>query len=159
MPKKHIEINEVGEYQAAVLPCNRLSELRHSIGIVLCSDVVPYSAPVVNIVDFSNAKDGHVSFGKDVEQHRAGRLDCVIVAALGSAEISWRAGKWPSNHAAHAIWPVQQFPRDLANPIKLRNRNYVFVRGNLENAVARSVNNRKTHAHMLFAKLFDNFRA
>ena len=55
--------------------------------------------------------------------------------------------------------PVEQFPRDLAHAIEPRNRNHVFVRGDLEDAVAGGVHDELAGAHVLFAEFFDDFGA
>ncbi len=79
------------------------------------------------------------------------------MTTFGAPKISYRAGKGTRDHSANAIRPIEQLSRNLANPVQLGNRDHFFVRGNLEDAVARRVDDRKTGADVLFAKLFDNF--
>ena len=104
-------------------------------------------------------KTGTPSVGEHVEQHRFRRVDGVIVAALGPAEVSRRAGERPGNDAADAIRPVQHFSGDFAHAVKLGDRDHVFVGGDLEDAVARGVDDREAGAHVLLAQLLENFRA
>src|SRR5580704_14308036 len=78
---------------------------------------------------------------------------------LRPPEISGRASERPRDHATHAIRSIQKFSRDLAHLVKFRHRNYVLVRRNLKDAVARRVYDRKTGPHMLLVELFDYFRA
>ena len=87
------------------------------------------------------------------------RLDGVIVAAFGAAEISWRAGEGPRDHAAYAVGAVEQFAGDFAHAIELGDGDHVFVRGDLEDAVAGGVDDREAGAHVLLAEFLDDFSA
>ena len=75
------------------------------------------------------------------------------------AKCPTRTCEWPRNDAPHAVRPVEQFPRNFAHAIKFRDRDHVFMRGNLKDAVARSVDNRFSRANVLFAEFLDDFRA
>ena len=54
---------------------------------------------------------------------------------------------------------IQQFSSDFAHAIQVGNRNHIFMRGDLKDAVARGVHDRLARSNMLFTKLFDNFRS
>jgi hypothetical protein len=51
---------------------------------------------------------------------------------------------------------IQQFPGDFAHTVQLVDRNYVFVRGNLEYAVARRVHDRLSRPYVFFAQFLDD---
>src|SRR5208283_60327 len=112
-----------------------------------------YAAGVVDVVNFAYAENGGFIFGQDVEEHGLRRLDGVIVAAFGAAEISSRAGEGAGDYSANAIGAVEKFSGDFADAIKIGDRDYVFVRGDLENAVAGGVNDGVAGAHVFCAEL------
>ena len=92
-----------------------------------------------NIADFAHPDDGKAVDNRI--QNDAGRFHGVIVPAGGAAKISRRAIKRPCDDAADAII-VTAAPRDFANLIKPRDRNNLFVRGDLEDGIRRRVKNR-----------------
>ena len=61
--------------------------------------------------------------------------------------------------ATDAMWTVKQFASDFADAILVRDRNNVFVRRDLEYAVARGVDDWSSGAHVLFSQFFEDFRA
>jgi hypothetical protein len=54
---------------------------------------------------------------------------------------------------------IEKFARDFAHAVELLGGDDVFVRGDLEHAVTRGVDDRLSRAHMLFAELLDDFCA
>ena len=102
-------------------------------------------------------KIGILRLDEHVHQHRARRLDRVIVAALGAPKISRRARERPGDHAAHFVRPVQHFAGNFAHAVQLGDGDHVFVRRNLEYAVARSVHDRKTRSNVFLAQFLDDF--
>ena len=68
-------------------------------------------------------------------------------------------GERARDHAADAIRPVEQRARDFAHAIKLGDGNHVLVRGDLKDAVAGRVDDRKAGADVFFAKFLDDFGA
>src|SRR5580692_5868926 len=159
MPVEHIEIDEIGEDEAGLLLGERGVQFLHAVRVVFGLDVIGNAPAVVDVMNFADAENWNFLFDEHIHQHRARRLNRVIVAALGAAEISWRSGEWPGDHAAHFIRPDQHFARDFAHAVKLGDGNYVFMRGNLKNAVARGVNDREARSNVFLAQLFDDFRS
>ena len=102
-------------------------------------------------MNFAYAEDGGFVFGQDVEEHGLGRLDGVIVAAFGAAKISWRAGEGARDHTAYAVGAVEKFSGDFAHAVELGDGDHVFVRGDLEDAVAGGVHDRVAGAHVFRA--------
>src|SRR5215510_2113344 len=80
------------------------------------------------------------------------------MAPRGANKIAGRSGERTSNHSTNAVRAIEQFPRDFAHAVKVRDGNHVFVRGNLEYTVTRRINNRFSRANMFFAELFNDFR-
>ena len=159
MAIQHVEIHEVAKNQSISAFVNRSRQFLHSIGIRFCGDVLLHSAAIINVVNLADAEDLHTFFGKHVHQHRSRRIDRVIMSSRSARETSRRSRKRPCNYPSHAMWPVQKFPCDFAHAIKLRDRNHIFMRGNLKNAVAGRVHNRLARVHMLFTQLLDNLRS
>jgi len=156
---EHVEIHEIGEDEAGGAVAESGVEFFHAVGVVFRGDVVRDAAAVVDVVDFADAEDGDAAVGENVEQHGAGRLDDVVVTALGAAEIAGSAKKRSRDDAADAMRAVEQFASELAHAVKLGDGNDLFVRGDLEYAVAGGVDDGAAGANVLFAKLFDDFGA
>ena len=93
MAVEHVKIHEVGEDQTARLLREGLSQLGHSVGVVSRGDVIFHAAAVIDVVNLADAEHGNFFLGQDIQQHRAWRLDRVIVTAFGAAKISRRAGR------------------------------------------------------------------
>jgi hypothetical protein len=87
-------------------------------------------------MNLPDSKNRYASLGKHIQQHGLWRIDGVIVPSRGPREMAGGAGKWTRNDAPNTVRPVEQFPRNLAHAIKLRDLNDLFMRGNLKNAVA-----------------------
>jgi len=87
------------------------------------------------------------------------RLDRVIVTSLGAPEVSRRPGKGPRNHAPDFVWTIEHLARDFAHAVEIRNRDHIFMRRNLKDAVTGRVYDRKSGSDVLFAQLLDDFRA
>ncbi len=123
----------------------------HAVGVVPGGDVALDAPAVVDVVNLADAEDRHFALDQYIHQHGVRRLDSVIVAALGAPEIPRRSSKGPRDDSADFVRSVEHFARDLAHAVKLIDGNHVFVRRNLEYAVARGVNDRKSRAQMFFA--------
>ena len=132
-------------------------EFLHAVRVVFRGDVVVDAAAVVDIVNFADAEDRNFSFDEHIHQHRARRLDRVIVAALGAPKISRRARERPGDHAAHFVRPVEHFPGNFAHAVQLGDGDHVFMRRDLEYAVARGVNDRETRSNVFLAQFLDDF--
>ena len=129
----------------------------HAVRVVLRGDVAVDAAAIVDIVNFADAEDRNFPLDEHVHQHRARRLDRVIVAALGAPKISRRARERPGNHAAHFVRPVEHFPGNFAHAVQLGDGDHVFVRRDLEYAVARGVNDREARSNVFLAQFLDDF--
>ena len=79
------------------------------------------------------------------------RLDGIIVAAFGAAKISWGPGEGARDHTAYEVGAVEKFSGDFAHAVELGDGDHVFVRGDLEDAVARGVDDGVAGAHVLCA--------
>ena len=159
MAVEHVEVNEVGEDEAGGAFAESGVEFVHAVGVVFRGDVVRDTAAVVDVVDFADAKDGGAAVGENVEKHGARRLDDVVVAALGAAEITGRAKKRSRDDAANAMRAVEQFAGDFAYTVQLGDGDDLFVSGDLEDAVAGGVDDGAAGANVFIAKLLDDFRA
>ncbi len=89
MAVEHVEVDQIGEDEAGGAAGDGVENFGHAVGIIFGGDVVADAAAVVDVVNFADAENGDAAFFEDVEEHGARRLDGVIVAAFGAAEISW----------------------------------------------------------------------
>src|SRR6266581_1239259 len=151
VPIEHVEIHEVRENEAGVLRTECRMQLLHAVGVVPGGDVALDAPAVVDVVNLADAEDRHFALDQYIHQHGVRRLNSVIVAALGAPEIPRRSSKGPRDDSADFVRSDEHFARDLAHAVKLADGNHVFVRRNLEYAVARGVNDRKSRAQMFFA--------
>src|SRR5260370_22013072 len=81
------------------------------------------------------------------------------MATRSAHEISRDSRERPGDHAPDPMRSIEQSPCDFAHPIEFVDRNHVFMRSNLKDAVAGGVDDGLSGSHMLFAKLFDDFRS
>src|SRR5579862_6861673 len=151
MAVEHVEVDEIGEDETGGAGGHRVENFGHAVGIIFGSDVVADAAAVVDVVNFADAEDGDAAFFEDVEEHGARRFDGVVVTAFGAAEISGLADERAGDYATDAMRTIENAAGDFAHFIKLGNGDDVFVGGNLEDAVARSVDDGKAGAHVFSA--------
>ena len=81
------------------------------------------------------------------------------MAISGACEISSCAGEGTGDHAAYTVRTVEQFSGDFAHAVQIGEGNYVLVSGDLEDAVARSVDDGLAGTDMFVAEFFDDFGA
>ena len=110
-------------------------------------------------MNFADAVDRDAAIFQDVHQHGTWRLDRVVVAARCAREIPRHACERAGDYAADFVRSIQQLARDFAHFVQLADGNDFFVGGDLKHAVAGSVDNRKSSAHMFFAQLLEYFRS
>ena len=70
-----------------------------------------------------------------------------------------RADEGPRDHPAHFVRAAQNLARGLADLVQLPQRDHFFVRGHLENAVGRGVDDGRAGAHVLGAQFLDDLGA
>ena len=157
MAVEHVEVDEVGEDEAGGAVGEGVEDFGHAVGIIFGGDVVADAAAVVDVVNFSDAEDGDAAVFEDVEEHGARRLDGVVVAAFGAAEISGLAGEGASDDAADAVGSVEKAAGDFTHFVELGDGDDVFMGGDLEDAVAGSVDDGKAGADVFGAKFLKNF--
>ena len=94
-----------------------------------------------------------------IEQHALGRRHGVIVAVGGARETAGRAGERARDHAAHFVRSAQNLARRLAHLVEFPERDHFLVRGDLEDAVGRGVDDGRAGAHVLDAEFLDDLGA
>ncbi len=152
-----IEIDQIHEDQAALQFVQRGERFRHAVGIALGLFVFADAAAEKNVEDFADAVDLDLSVVELIEQHAFGRGNGVIVAVGRARERARLPDKRTRDHAAHFVRAAQNITRDFADLVKLPERNHFFVRGDLEDAVGRGVDDRRAGAHVFFAQFLDDF--
>ena len=73
-------------------------------------------------------------------------------------EIARDANKRTGNDAADFMLAAQQFPRRFADAVQFVDGDDLFMRRDLEDTVARGVDDRLARAHMLFAQFIEDHR-
>ena len=112
-----------------------------------------------HVENLAHAVDQDAALVQPVEQHALGRRHGVIVAVGGAREIARRADERPRDDAAHFVRPAQNLARGFADLVQLPERDHLFVRGHLEDAVGRGVNDGRAGAHVLGAQFLDDLGA
>ena len=108
------------------------------------------------ILDLADGDDRRARVCQQVEQRRRERRQREVAPVGGSLERARRPDKRPRDHAADSPADAHQVERDCADAIQLRHRHDVLVRGNLEDAVGRRVDDRRSGAHVLGPELVDD---
>ena len=110
-------------------------DFAHAIRIVFRGDVAIHASPVVNVVEFfptpstgnifiGEARPAASAWASSTARNRGG-VPCVENAL--ARRRNGRAITRPT-----PVFPVEQFARDLADAVQLRNRDHLFMRGDLE---------------------------
>src|ERR1700704_5649197 len=86
------------------------------------------------IADLPDADHGKTSLANCI-QNCARRFHREIVSARGAPETSRRAVERARNDTTDSI-SIGMLPRDLANLVKLPDRQHVLVRGDLQNRIS-----------------------
>ena len=81
------------------------------------------------------------------------------MAIRGSLERARSADKWTRDDSADAHPAANQVEGDPADPVLLRDRNDILVRGYLEDAVGGRVDDRLGGPHVLRTQPLDDLRA
>src|SRR6266850_2897494 len=112
------------------------------------------SEDVANLADTAHAEAGFANGAQD----RAWRLHGKIMTPRRAAELAGRAIKRPGDNAPDAIC-ITLLPGDLANLIKPLYGYDVFMRGNLQDGIGRSIEYWMTRKEVFGAQLFQDRRA
>ena len=158
MPVEHVEIHQVDEQQPRAVRLQRCQRLGDAVGVALGLDVVGHALPAVDVVNLPDAEGEHARLLQPRHQQRLGRIDGVVVAPHGARKAAGLPLERPRNHPPHLMRRRQQFARGLAHAVELLHRDNFFVRGNLEDAVGRGIDNGRAGLHVLRAQLFDDLR-
>ena len=158
---QHVEIDQIDEDQAAVArrPCaSRVFSMPSALVLVL-SSVSRCRAPGRRRRSCRRWTPARRRFASASSSMPRGRRHGVVVAVGGARERAGRADERPRDHAPHFVRPAQDLARDLADAVQLGKRDHLFVRGDLEDAVGRGVDDGRARAHVLFAQFLDDLGA
>ena len=159
MPELLVEVHQVDKDHTGIVAPHSLQRLLHTLGVVLSLGRFADSPAQEDVEDFTDGVDHDAAVIELVEQHAPGRRHGVIVAVGGAFEGSRRAGKRPRNHAAHFVGAAQDLARGFAYFVKFPQRNHLFVRGYLEDAVGRRVDDGRARPHVRSPQFLDDLGA
>ncbi len=157
VPVQHVEVDEIGEHERAIgraLPrLQRRVEQRGIAGGLHLATDTPVRVDIGDLADADDLAAGlHQLVEHRVRRRRHGQVAAIArafeVAAIGADER-------PRNHPAHVV-VVDQLARDIADVVQALQAEGLFVAGDLEHAVGRSVDDRLAAAHVFLAELRDD---
>ena len=96
---------------------------------------------------------------KRVQQRRPGRFERVVVTIGGAREGARHADERPCDDAANTRPARREIERRFADSVLLRDRDHVFMRGDLKHAVGRRIDDRLAGPHVLGAEPVDDLGA
>jgi hypothetical protein len=128
----------------------------HPLLVALRVDGRSHAASREQIVDLADGVNGPAGRGHRVQQRRARRRQRVVATVGRPLEGSRHAFERTRDHPADAHLLPDHVVGDLADAVLLGDRDDLFVRGDLKNAVGRGVDDRTAGAHVLGAELVDD---
>src|SRR5207249_908476 len=159
MAVQHIEIHKIAEDESALPLTDGHRQFVHAVGVTFRGHVLFHSPAIVNVMNFTDSENAHLSLRENVHQHRLRRIHGIIVPPRSPHKISRRSDERPRDHAPHTMRPIQQFPSNFAYAVKLRDWDDFFMRGDLKHTVARGIHDRLARSNVLFAQFLDDLRA
>jgi hypothetical protein len=87
-------------------------------------------------VNLPYPEDGDFALSQHVQQHRLRRINRIVMPSGGAHKTAGSSGERPGNHAPDAMPAVEQLPRYLTHAVKFGDGDYLFMRGDLKDAVA-----------------------
>ena len=160
MAVDHIKFDQVDKQQAVEGFFQHLQRHLNALGIVERVVFAVDAAVDEDVVDLPHRPDIQPGVEELIEHGiglgRAG----VIAAVLGALEV-FRIGahKRPGDHPPHRVLAREDLAGFLADLVKFRDRDHIFMGRNLENAVSRGVDDRLAGAQVLLAQLLKDHGA
>ena len=112
------------------------------------------------VLDLADADDRNPAFGEPIQQRRAKRVERVVATVRRARERARLADERPRDDAARRPSPRPTSSNAIVtDPVQLVDRDDRLVRGNLEHAVRRRVDDRRTRCACARAELVDDDRA
>ncbi len=155
-----VEIDEVREDERGVRAGRQLGRLRHAVGVRLAPDLLVDPDAVEDVGDLADADDLPARAPHAIEDGLAGRSHGEIATVRRSGEPSLaRPDERSRDDAADVVLSPHQLAGDGADPPELLDRDHVLVSGDLEDGIARGVDDRLSGAHVLLAEPVDDLGA
>ena len=154
----HIEVHEVDKGKAVKIAVEQRHGLLHAVRIARRFDGIGHALPRENIIDLADRDHIKPRVLQEVERGLVRRHERKVVAARGALERVF-ALKRARNDAPDAVLALADFARQLAVAVQLLDRHNALVRGDLQNAVRRGVNNQLAGPDVFPAVVGDDLRA
>src|SRR5690349_1743995 len=139
MAKLLIEIDEVYKDQPFGLSLHRGDGLLHAVVIVFRLDRMRDAAAEEDVSDFPNGIHGNVFRGEAIEQHALRRRNGVIVPVRSTGKRAGLSYERTGDDAAYFVGSVENVASDFTNTVEFRERNDLFMRGDLKDAIGGGV--------------------
>jgi hypothetical protein len=154
-----VEVHKVCEDQAATRIRHGLFDAIHSLLIACGRHGVSDTATGEKILDLANRDHWHAAVVEEVEQRVRRWFERIVMPVGGAPEPARCAHEWPGNDASNPEPSRNEIERHLADAVLLGYRNDLFVRGDLEHAVGRRIDDRLGRRHVFSPQALDDFGA
>src|SRR5579863_4488388 len=159
MAPQHIEFNEVDEQQPLEVALQPAQRGGHTVAVGLGMIALRQSAAREEVFDLANANHLFTVVFQDIQKGSSQWCEREVAPVFGALEVARRAGERTGDDAANGVFSGKLGSGDAAHMIQFLERYDILVRGDLKNAVCRSIQNGLASAHVLFTQLLDDLGA
>jgi len=159
MAPQAVSLHQVGEDQAVELLTESLQQQLDAMSVVPRMNAIRDTPTTEDIVDLADAVDSQASLCRTVQQRWPMGLHGEVPPVLGPLEAPRLPHERPGDDPPHRVLPHQEPTSDAAPLVEPVHRRHVAVRGHLEDAVSRCVDDRAAGPKMLLAESLDDLGA
>ena len=151
-----IGVHEVCEAETVEILLHKVDQRIHAGRVA--GSVIDFCEPFMgkNVLDLADADGFQPGLHDGLRQRASAGGHGKIAPAARALESARLADKGTGNHAPNAQIPLEHLPGNATELVQLLNREQFLMAGNLENAVAAGVNNRRMIPHVLRAQLLQD---
>ena len=131
----HIKIHQIYEAKSVIISGKLRNGLFHAILIAGNGHMAANTPSCKYIIDFTDTYNGISCHLQKVQNGISRWLHGIVMASRGTLKIRELPDKRAGNNTAYGMFTAHYFPRFLAIFIKLLNRHYILMGGNLQYAV------------------------
>ena len=156
---KHVKIHKVREYECALAVLQIFQRCLNTIMVVL-GVIHDANVPVAeDILDLPDRDVLQTALCEAIQNGFRDRLNRIVPSVFRPRIHAVSAEERPCNDAPYKVIPHEHSTRGFTHAVKLRKRDHLFMRRDLEHTVCGGVYDRLTGAHMLIPKFLNDCRS